>query len=377
MNNMIQLSRYLYIIDEVILTFTTSLLNKRTIEECLFWFSEFYYSGYEEDSWYLLGSIYKDYYAVLNPKIEDLIINKYNKWNNDNNILHLIYIIKNLYNKKHNNKIFILRQYLYSNIESNIPLIRGRKPVWLVNYNKDYHNIIHSIHKNNYKLLCYCLRYITDDKLDNLYLSIIKYFKDIHKIDIKYNDEELVKYINNICDTYPVIDKNKHKKDIILSIIIYFKTDASDINLKQIRISPNKELLKYVDDINNCVDKVYNTLREKLKYSISNNIGCFNLDRFKIDNIKDEILMNWDNYIYNTPIWNTRIKLLHGYMLDNKLVFKTDDHKDNFYNKYGYYPDEISDYYYNRIVLPIDKLSVNIESNIIDLPHDFSFNIIY
>ena len=63
MNNMVQLSRYLYIIDEVILTFITSLLNKRTIEECLFWFSEFYYSGYEEDSWYLLGSIYKDYYA--------------------------------------------------------------------------------------------------------------------------------------------------------------------------------------------------------------------------------------------------------------------------------------------------------------------------
>ena len=43
-------------------------------KECLFWTSEFYYSGYFIELWNLIWKIYYDFYAIIHPKLEKFII---------------------------------------------------------------------------------------------------------------------------------------------------------------------------------------------------------------------------------------------------------------------------------------------------------------
>ena len=69
----ITFTRYLYNIDEVILTFLECLLKQNNLEECYYWFYEYYKSGYVEESWNLLWKIYYDFYMIKNPKIEEKI----------------------------------------------------------------------------------------------------------------------------------------------------------------------------------------------------------------------------------------------------------------------------------------------------------------
>ena len=52
------LSRLLYFNDEVIYSFLDGLLNQKSIEEIYFWLSEYYYSGFQEETWRYLFQIY-------------------------------------------------------------------------------------------------------------------------------------------------------------------------------------------------------------------------------------------------------------------------------------------------------------------------------
>ena len=65
------LSRYLYHNDEVKYSIITSILKREDFNECLFWISEYYYSGYE--IWNLVWKMYYDFYAINSPKLERFI----------------------------------------------------------------------------------------------------------------------------------------------------------------------------------------------------------------------------------------------------------------------------------------------------------------
>ena len=371
---MIKLSRYLYILDEVTLTFITCLLNKRNIKECLFWISEYYYSGYKNETWYLLGKIYLDFYAVHNPCFENIIINKYKLWKNSDKFINIAYIVKSLLIKKHNVDVFMIRQYMYCN-DTKYILYRGRRPNWLLKYNKKFANLLLSINKNNYNNIGHYIKTIEDTELDNMYINIINYYKETYKININYNEQELITNLNEKCGLFPYIDINKYKRHLIVCLIFSLRLDDDKINKKQIILKDNIKLLDYVKEIkeiDNPSKDGYNTLREKLLYPIDNNIGCFNLERFNVSDIKNEILMNWDSYLYNVPLWKERIDKLNGKMVNNKLIFEDEDMQQEFYNKYGYYPDEISDIYYNRIIGNIKKINCNKKDSIIIFPDNYS-----
>ena len=63
-------TRYLYNLDEVILSGLECLLKHTNIQECYFWFYEMYSSGYVEETWNLLWKIYYDFYAEKNGTFE-------------------------------------------------------------------------------------------------------------------------------------------------------------------------------------------------------------------------------------------------------------------------------------------------------------------
>ena len=90
---MLKLTRLLYDACEVEKSFIISMIDKMEINECYYWLFELYYS--KLDIVHIIWELYLDYYAVLNPKIENYIIKRLKMWEKDNSIEHICYIIKN------------------------------------------------------------------------------------------------------------------------------------------------------------------------------------------------------------------------------------------------------------------------------------------
>ena len=372
---MFQLSRYLYIVDEVRLSFITCLITKRCLKECIFWITEYYYSGYHEDTWFLLGKVYLDFYASLYPKLEKFIIQKYKGWKDDRNIVDVLSVVNNLFTKKPDNHVFLLRQYMLCPDLYASKINRGRRPGWLKKYNSAYYPLLLSLYKEQWENVAYYLRLIADDKLDDLYSTIVYYYKQEFGINIRYNEEELTTKWHNLISVFPHESSADLKHHIILATIIHLRTPEDNIGKKALFIAPKRELIEMSSDWDKPCKKVHNTLREKLIYEIDDTIGCFKLERDKVDDIKTAILMNWDYYMHTTPLWKTRIETYKGNPdHENKqLYFDNDGDKEAFYEKYAYYPDEISEKYYNNIIKIIKKRICKGEKWIITFPDDFSF----
>ena len=103
----IQLTRYLYFLDECFYSLLMALINKKSFEEVLFWAGEIYYSGFEKELWDHLWKIYYDFYAIRYPKFEKKINKMSKEWENQKNIKNIIYIINLLYYSKVTYNVFV------------------------------------------------------------------------------------------------------------------------------------------------------------------------------------------------------------------------------------------------------------------------------
>jgi hypothetical protein len=110
--------RNLYEKEEVGYSLVLSLLNKKE-EESIFWATELYYSGIEDELYEFLWNVYQNFYASLNSKFEHYLLKKIEllkktKQNTDihkqtdTKIIHLYLIIKNLIIRPYNLDTFSL-----------------------------------------------------------------------------------------------------------------------------------------------------------------------------------------------------------------------------------------------------------------------------
>ena len=91
---MFELTRYLYIADDVKISLLVSILEK-DYEQALFWASEMYYSGYQEEVVEYVRTIYFTFFQHWNPRFERLLIKPYEQ--NINDCMYaLVTTIKNL-----------------------------------------------------------------------------------------------------------------------------------------------------------------------------------------------------------------------------------------------------------------------------------------
>ena len=67
------LTRYLYFLEEVKISFLDALLKKKSLKECYFWISEIFYSGFIDESWQFIMKIYYDFYYLNNNSVMRLI----------------------------------------------------------------------------------------------------------------------------------------------------------------------------------------------------------------------------------------------------------------------------------------------------------------
>jgi hypothetical protein len=290
-------TRYLYNKDEIQLTFMECLLKQEDIEECYYWFYEYYQSGYEEESWQLLYKIYYDFYYLKNPKMINKINKKHEAWKLSNDIKLVLWVVKNLFRFNKNYTIFLLRTYYKDrNLESV----------------KSLEMAIKEKNKN----------------------AVVFYLYKSCPIEVKKSLEakSLVKIYENYDITHQLL------AIIIKGFKIYSKKKC------YYKMVVEKDLLKMLKS-NEKETEVRKTLTKRRLYKISHNIGCFNLDRYKVD-LMDVFRYHWEYYAYKCPIWRKRFDKYKINVSDAKklIYFEDEDEKaneyDEFYDEYNYEPDE-------------------------------------
>ena len=316
-------TRYLYSADEVVLTFMECLLKQEDIEECYYWFYEYYKSGYEEKSFELLWKIYYDYYYIKNPKMEEKITNKYLKWKETKNIRCVLWVVKNLFRLNKCHTILLLRTY-YNN--RNTDILTGDVIDTIQYKNKEEILFVKALKQKKKVAIAYYLKRIKDNnrKLELVNKSLTK--------NIQYNDNYGDKYHYMLAKIIKSLKITPKKK-------VYYKMIL------------NKEVTNILQSDESCrndgkeenISYIYKTLSKRRIYGISKNIGCFSLSRQNKD-IDHIFWYHWEYYAYKSPLWKSRFDK-YDIKVNNKkqtIDFKDEDEYEEFYEEYGYEPDEQS-----------------------------------
>jgi hypothetical protein len=366
------LTRYLYSRDEVELSFVVSLLEKKDIMECYFWAFELYYSGYDISQ--LIWKIFYDFYFHYNSKLEVIIHNKLAKWRENNDYKNIAYIIQNLFRSKISHVVFTLRQrILHENYKYEFKPKRGRPPNWLNKYEKRYIPLIIAISNSDYYNIAYYLYYLIDNNTHDItyaiFVAIMKYFSLDHDHGHYMMIENFTdNALNDDVQKYWDLREYSDDKHYLLSMIVHLMTNTNtntntDKKSSNILVIPREKHLEWI--INMETETIYplhRTVTNKRIYKINSLIGSFKLVRnnFCHSETLDLKFINncWETYAYNTPCWNKRFIEFNGRLDDkNKIIFDDDDNLENFYEKYGYEPDEQTTEIQDMSMGYIDKIS--------------------
>ena len=392
----LKLTRYLYNQDEVKLTLIENLLKQKNLKECYFWIYEYYQSNSVEDTYNLIYKIYYDFYGLKNPKFEKKINKYYKLFTRDNDIKYILVIIKNLFKFEKDSTIFLLRTYYSRNLLS---LLKS-KNVILDNFkfsNQNQQKLVNSISQKNKEGIAYYLKKLIND--NNLIELLSKILKNKIIINDNYNKYSQLLFI--IISSFKIQSKKKvfylkiQNKEIENVLLTNYKSynentmmikdenyitewlKKAPIGFDKIFPNPKKQIefvmkQKYkdieealgnlwkdkdkvkgkeydaliffgsiLDDILLKIETPYKIFQNKRLYSISDNIGCFNLQRNEY-NLNDIFWYHWEYFAYKSPIWKKRFDKYNINVNDEKqtIEFKNEDELEEFYENYGFDPDE-------------------------------------
>jgi hypothetical protein len=355
------LTRYLYLFDEVGLTFITSLLKKRSLEECYFWISELYLSGFIEQSWELLWFVYYDFYYINNPYFRPFI----HKKSVEGGLKSALTVVKNLFKMKSSSEVFVTRQY--NNCVKDITQVfRGKKPNWLLSIPNKYHGLFRFIDKKMYHFAVCSLPDVIEND-DEIFMAIqiyfqlpdeqIKSFQSEFNCNVKQNELAGDLATDELATDEPLTDTvdNQYNNSIhvlwsIICLLIFNRDYTS--NKKKIYIACSDSEYNHIMEIHNDPiplskynnPQIYRTLQHKRLYSIDPICSSFHLLRENVENINECYRYHWEYYAYLSPLWHDRFNMYH-ITIDpekKKIIFHDDDELEDFYSQYGYEPDEQS-----------------------------------
>ena len=339
-----KLTRFLYNEEEVKLSLITSILNKKDIFECYYWFSELYYS--KLDVCDIIWEIYFDYFALINPKLEHYIIKKMNDWNEKSEIDHLLYIIKNLHIAKYDCRVFLMRQIAQSDTLCQTSIYRKYKFKNIEKYDKKYYPLFMSLNRKRWINLCYYLNKLFKNGNDSyeIYHNILDYL---------LNTQHTVR--NAFEDLWKMrIDKRDLHFTLKTISRLLMKTDC--ICVKNVYVSPLKDDIDEIKTLEVPVIPIYKTLPNRRWFKIDENIGSFDLLRFNFEDYCKENF-NWEYYASFTPLWKERIDEFSATINQVTKIIEFDDDEtlEGFYEKYGYELDEQSKTVQDCSLVQIEK----------------------
>ena len=341
-------TRYLYIKDEVVLALILAILNKQN-DEALFWAYELYYSGFYKLLFDNIWKIYYYFFASQNLTFESYLLTKqteYYETTKDDKIVSMI--IQNLIIRDFNIDVFIITN-ICKLFEVECIYLDKIKPVLVEDITKQ---IKYWLDNKDYRYICVFILELNKNSDFIFYYSL---FLDL------FSDYQLTKAVKNnkIRNFMKAYNSNIDPRIILISRILYLIGEKKNI-LKKRRnlymLVEHDEICKFenVKDISS-----YRVLENMCFYSIEN-IKMLNLFKLNRNKYKNELTnMYYNKWIYHasfSPIWHNRIKKYYGYVdyLNMNVCFKNDDCLEDFYNIYGYEPDEQPSEIQNKNIGPIN-----------------------
>lgn len=318
------LTRLLYAEDEVVASLTRCLIKKRDIRECYFWISELYTS--EIEVFQIIWQIYFDFYADINNNMDSYIQRKEKLWRKKKDFRQIAHVIRNLFHLKTTGTIFQLRHYTLTN-GPQISIYRGRRPQWLVKFDKKYHNLLLSIYKKNHINIAHNLSKLLIDCEDiDIFTVLLRYYESEHgHCDL----DGAIEYWKN----HPY----KDKKHMLIGIVIHMMRKEYEIVERFIQA---KECdMVWIEELELEAGFVYDNLKKRI-FPIDEKIGGFELGRFALLNYTKEYESNWEYYANKNSAWNKRCNAFYVSFNKKEIEFPDDDILEEFYEKYGYEPDE-------------------------------------
>ena len=318
--------------DEVIHSFLDSLLKRRNIKECYFWISEYYYSGFKRKTWSLLWKIFYDFYAIKYPKLEGIIHKEYLKWTPCKTINNILNTTLNLFKRTPIPDVFLLR----ISRPHNIRISQKPEPIWVKNFDPIYKNFIISLDavcasSSHTGIMHFHMQNIPSDEL---YKVIRQYFEENHGKRLLPGALQDIPY--------------KNKKHILLALITHLQRPSSEIILKKTHFITKLKDVTEIKQINRkVITPLYKTLPRTRRYSISQHIGCFHLNRFdkKYPPMKKLLGFHWEYFASFTPLWKKRFKQFKAHRNEKilEMEFQNDDFLEAFGEMFNFEPDEQSE----------------------------------
>jgi len=344
LNDAFTLTRLLYIKDEVEYMCLISLLS-RDLNQTIFWFHEYFYSGYE--SFVLIYNIYLMFYSWINPQFEKYICKQ------DYSFENIVKLIINMCNLKYSFEGFILYN-LIKNTNYPINNYKGRPPSFLQLFDPKYRLFLHSLYKKDWCNLCAILKNEDVAKHDvELYQVIKLYYETVH--NIKFNDLDGFNCFleNELC--------NNNLKYII-AIILLCEISEEDVNIKpkQIYKTINDEQRNYIFYLSNYTNiQTQYILHYKREYDINPIIGLFNLKRYNVNDLWTILAHNWIYYSSNTPLWNRILSDWdENWSYDHKNKKINMNNIDEFDESFCLYHDEQTKEIQNMCLIDIKPITI-------------------
>ena len=349
------LTRYLYPKDEVELSLMLALLQKKSVNECIFWASELIYSGFGYDITLLIWSIYYDFYAQLNPNLIHKINNSL-KSMLEGNVEPLFEILKTLRVRPSTDNVFSLR---ISQTPTQFSIYKGRTPNWLTKYPNKHRVLLRSICNYDWnKIIMYIRSKIDEPK--KLVKSILNVMLEKKLIYLKNENE--YPDIDALWDNYGYND-DFH---IILALIVGVITNDEKVDFSSRIIKLNETETQFVCYVNspipNAENKVadanadanananadadaapseyaYDMLLKKRLFAINPYVSAFDIVRQRKNILEletkqgfiNEIGTHWAYHVSQTPYWQNEFNKVNAIVNNNgELLFNGDDYEENF-----------------------------------------------
>ena len=333
------LTRFLYMGDEVIYSFLDTLLRRKNLRKCYFWIAEYYFSGFRGKTWSLLLKIFYDFYAVTHPKLEGILHKEYAKWTKHPSIVHVLHVTLNLFKRQPNCEVFMFRHISPS--DTYVP--RGRIPGWVKEFDESHKELVLALEAKQYPDVLFYSRKIDTQALFQL---ICKYFNVRHGLSFTTTSLPPTPY--------------KNEFHIILALILHLQKSEEEIHLDSTHYIARRDDIVWIKNLNmQIVKPLYRTLGRKRLYTISPNIGCFNLCRFdrRYPNMKYLLGFKWKYFASFSPLWQkrfTRYKAVRQ-KSTREMIFLNDDYLEAFGERYDYEPDEQGLAVQYKSIRPIER----------------------
>lgn len=120
-SNLMVMTRYLYVKEEVAVAILTSILDNDPV--AIYWAYELYYSGFEEETMELIFKIYYYLFASLNPDVELFIFEKFAEWRTSpsTNAYVINDIMQTLLIRPYDTDVFLLhRMAIYLDYDADV-----------------------------------------------------------------------------------------------------------------------------------------------------------------------------------------------------------------------------------------------------------------